>query len=109
MTLNTPEKSDMALASPKMESPGPGKTTRVAPLPQSRMRWRKAYKYLCPKKLCNTNLLCTQLFVILKRCKTFATSSGLQMPNFFLIFSLAFSASGIPSLGVLRVGKVKRL
>ena len=31
------------------------------------------------------------------------------MPNFFLIFSLAFSASGIPSLGVLRVGRVKRL
>ena len=30
--------------------------------------------------------------------QTFATSSGLQMPNFFLIFSFAFSASGIPSL-----------
>ena len=61
------------------------------------------------QNLCNINLVCTRLLIMLKKCKTFATSSGLQMPNFFLIFSLAFSASGIPSLGVLRVGKVKRL
>ena len=136
------------LTTPRMEKepPGPGKTTRVAPLPQSRMMWRKACKNFCPKtfatpiwfghnclshwrdvkplqykfglhtipyhieemqNLCNINLVCAQLLIMLKKCKTFATSSGLQMPNFFLIFSFAFSASGIPSLGVLRQGWAK--
>ena len=59
------------------------------------------------QNLCNINLVCTQLLIKLKKCKTFATSSGLQMPNFFLIFSFAFSASGIPSLGVVRQGWAK--
>ena len=63
------------------------------------------------QNLCNINLVCTRLFIILKKCKTFATSSGLQMPNFFLIFSLAFSASEIPSLrvGKVKMDKIKRL